>query len=126
MLGAEFVVEFVLDLGEMGVGLAGNGNCFCLVLGGVHFNEVLEGIVVNVVYAREGRVSNDESTNVRSIVDIRRLHSGTDSLSKFWPYFIALSSGRTMRRASPNFWVGPDTGGEHEKESVDWSGQLCS
>lgn len=51
------MVKFVFDFGEVGVWLAGNRNCFCLVFGGVHFDEMLERIVVNVVCAKQTRKS---------------------------------------------------------------------
>lgn len=41
MLGAEFVKQFVLDFGQMSVGLAGDRNRLGLVFGGMHFDEVL-------------------------------------------------------------------------------------
>ena len=49
MLGAEFVVELVFDLGEVSVGLAGDNYCLCLVPGGVGLDKVFQGIVVNVI-----------------------------------------------------------------------------
>lgn len=49
MLGAQFVVELVFDLGQVGVGLAGNCYCLGLVPCGVCLDKVLQGIVVDVI-----------------------------------------------------------------------------
>lgn len=55
MLGAKFVEQFVLDFGQVGVGLAGNGNCSGLAFGGMCFNEVLQGVVVDIICIIENR-----------------------------------------------------------------------
>lgn len=117
MLGTQLAVELVFDLGEVSVGLAGDGYCLGLVPGGVGLDEVLEGIVVDVICARDvsatggsipigekrrdwegGRTQWDGTTQRIGWAHyhVRRLHSGTDSLSKFWPYFIA--SAARMRQ----------------------------
>lgn len=49
MLVAEFVVQLVLDFRKVGVGLAGDRNGLCLVFAGVCFDEVLEGVIVDVI-----------------------------------------------------------------------------
>lgn len=103
MLGAEFVVELVFDFGEVRVGLAGDDDRLALVLGSVYFDEVLERVVVDVIWqtsrtTRSARILPQERVGTANELwywgthdDIRRLHSGTDSLSKFSPYFIASS-----------------------------------
>lgn len=49
MLDAQLVVEIVLDLGQVRVGLAGDCDSLGLVSGGVDLDEVLEGIVVDII-----------------------------------------------------------------------------
>lgn len=53
MLGAQLAVELVFDLGKVSVGLAGDNYCLGLVPGSVGLDEVLEGIVVDVICTRE-------------------------------------------------------------------------
>jgi hypothetical protein len=74
-----------------------------LVPGGVRFYVVFEGVVIDIICIDIEHVSDRQSIGrqtLRALPDgwramsqnLRRLHSGTDSFSKFCPYFIACQS----------------------------------
>ena len=98
MLAAEVVVQAVLELPEGGVLVAWDGDGGGLVAGGVCLYEVLEGVVVDVIW-RAGRTrapgqQEDDRPRGRDSgggggQNSRRLHSGTDSCSSWSPYFMA-------------------------------------